>query len=406
MTNQRRWKTAAIAGTLGITAAGIGLAVTGRFATDRANPAAGSPATATAGATAGSPLATLAEGIARGDVPALTSLCKLVAPEDGKPTRLAVPEAETGDLLKVLQGLRSGFKSYTPAGRASAIAAASRVLNRFGVEPAPRQWVDALYPAHDLFIAGLTDGNVDVRSSALNEVGAHWSWLPGRAMTPGEETTLGEWKDSFVQPATRCLGDREPKSRAAAVVCLGAASLDSVAAPAAAYVDDPTHGGVRYKAMMTFANRPALLTEDALLKRLHDKEPGIPELAEMILKGRGLSKDQIYLGRQMDDPRPEVRASVIPSIRDRTDIDPTVWLLQLSRDADETVRSKAAEALATRESPEVDRRLKEMAQSDSSSAVRAVASQILTRLIRAATADLPALPGPDSSPASFRIRAN
>ncbi len=29
--------------------------------------------------------------------------------------------------------------------------------------------------------------NVDVRSSALNEVGSHWSWLPGRSMTPVEE---------------------------------------------------------------------------------------------------------------------------------------------------------------------------------------------------------------------------
>ncbi len=96
---------------------------------------------------------------------------------------------------------------------------------------------------------------------------------------------------------------------------------------------------------MTFANRPGLLSVDAILKRLHDTEPGIPELAELILKGRGLNKEQIFLGRQIFNPHPEVRASVIPLIRDRTDIDPVVWLLQLSHDADETVRAKAVEAL-------------------------------------------------------------
>ena len=404
MTNQRRWKAVAIAATLGVTAAGVGLAVSGRFSASK--PAASATGKTSIIPEAPSSLANLADGIARGDDDALNRLCEIVAPKDGQPANLAVTDAEAGDVLKVIQNLRTGFKSYKPAGRASAIAAASRLLNRFAVDPAPRPWVDALRPTHDLFVAGLADKHVDVRSSALNVIGTHWGYLPGRTMTPNEESILAEWKDAFVKPATRCLGDAEPKSRAAAVVCLGSAALDSVAAPAAAYVEDPTNGGVRYKAMMVFANRPDLLTEDALLKRLHDTEPGIPELAELILKNRGLTKDQIYLGRQMDDPRPEVRASVIPSIRDRTDIDPTVWLLQLSRDSDETVRTKAAEALGHRESPEVDRRLREMANSDTSAIVRAAAAEVVAHLVKATTAALPSLPGAETNPAGLSIRAN
>ena len=203
-------------------------------------------------------------------------------------------------------------------------------------------------------LAGLADPSSHVRSVALNEVGRHWSWLPGRPMTPDEETALAEWKDSFYPSAVRCLSDREPNSRAAAVGCLGALPIDAMAAPAVANVDYPDNGDVRYKTLMTFANRPGLLTVDTILKRLHDPEPGVPQLAELILKGRGLTKDQIFLGQQIFNPHPEIRASVIPLIRERTDIDPVVWLLQLSHDADETVRAKAVEALVNRDSPEVD----------------------------------------------------
>ena len=398
--SQRRWQTIAIVGTLGVAAAGGGLAISGRFTAGRPAPQAAALQTAK------SPLSQLADQIAAGDTRALATVCQQVTPQAGRPTAIVVDPAEAEDLVLVLKALRTGYRTFAPAGRASAIAAAGRILHRFHIEPAPAPWVDTLHPTHDLFTAGLADPNVDVRCSALNEVGFHWNWLPGRSMTPNEESILAEWKDAFVKPATHCLGDREPKSRAAAVVCLGNSSLDSIAAPAVAYTEDPESGGVRYKALMTFANRPVLLTDDAVLKRLHDKEVGVPELAELILKGRGLTKDQIYLGRQMDDPRAEVRASVIPLIRDRTDIDPTVWLIQLTRDTDETVRSKAAEALADRESPEVDRRLREMSHFDTSPAVRATVAKLVAKLVKQTTASLPVLPPAATTTSGLNIRAN
>ncbi len=401
--SQRRWQAVAIAGTLGVAATVLGLAVSGKFSGGR--PAA-PVITASATEAAQSAMSVLADQITAGDTKALMTLCQTITPRAGQPSEVVVAPAEADDLIAVLKGLRAGYKSFAPAGRASAIAAAGRILHRFHVDPAPAGWVDALHPTHDLFNAGLADPHVDVRGSALNEVGHHWNWLPGRSMTPNEESILAEWKDAFVKPVTRCLGDPEPKSRAAAVVCLGGASLDSIAAPAVAYTEDPASGGVRYKALMVFANRPNLLTEDAVLKRLHDKEPGVPELAELILKGRGLTTDQIYLGRQMDDPRAENRASVIPLIRDRTDIDPTIWLIQLSHDTDETVRTKAAEALADRESPDGDRRLREMANSDTSPSVRSGVAKLVARLVKQTTAALPALPASATTSSSMSIRAN
>ena len=383
----RRWTSMAIAGTLGLATAGAGL--TWMFK-------AGRPATQPAQAQApASPMRTLAEGVRQGDAKALATLAERLAPKADKKAG-PVGEDESADIVAVLDGLRGGFSRFSPYGRGTTIAVSTQLLDRFAVDPAPSTWFDALKPVHDLILAGLADESVDVRSVALNEVGKHWNWLPGRAMTPGEESEMANWKDAFYKPSLRCLGDREPKGRAAAVVCLGAASIDSMAAPAVAYVEDPESGGVRYKALMTFANRPNLLTDDAILKRLHDTEPGVPELAELILKGRGLGKDQIFLGRQMYSHRPEVRASVIPLLHERTDIDPDVWLLQLSHDTDETVRAKAIEALADRESPEVGKRLREMANSDTSATVRAAAGKVVAKIAGRSTAALPPLPGSPS----------
>ncbi len=383
----RRWTSIAIV-TLGLGIGGGGLAWCLKGAGGPSRPAS-------AAATAKTPMRALAEGIATGDARALAALCRRVLSND-KPRATPPGEAEAIDLVAVLDGLRAGFLKFDTVGRCSSIAASTHILDQFKAEGAPGQWLDALKPVHDLMVAGLADPAVDVRAVALTEVGRHWSWLPGRPMIPAEEGALDEWKEALHKPALRCLGDREPKSRAAAVVCLGQLPIDSMAAPAAAYADDPDSGGVRYKALTTFANRPALLSEDTILRRLHDAEPGIPELAELILKGRGLTKDQVFLGRQMFDPKAEIRCSVIPLLRERTDIDPVIWLLQLSHDADETVRAHAAEALADRDTPEVDKRLREMATTDASPAVRSEAAKCVAKLAHQATAALPPLPGSPS----------
>ena len=76
---------------------------------------------------------------------------------------------------------------------------------------------------------------------AERRTGRHWNWLPGRTMTPAEEHSLAEWKDTFYQPAARCLGDREPKSRAAAVVCIGSVPIDAMAAPVVGWGAWPFH---------------------------------------------------------------------------------------------------------------------------------------------------------------------
>ena len=385
----RRWTSVAIAGTLTVAVVGTGVAWLLKPARRDGRIGQGSTTTAK------SPMKVLAEGLRRGDTEALAALCQRVLAKKDQP-QPAVGDEEGADLVEVLDGLRAGFLKFTPLQRASAVAVSTQILDRFRVEPAPAAWYQSLRPIHDLAIAGLADPSADVRAVTLTEVGRHWNWLPGRSMTPGEEKDLAEWKDAMYPSALRCLSDREPKSRAAAVGCIGALPIDAMAAPAVANVEYPDHGGVRYKTLMTFANRPDLLSIDAVLKRQNDPEPGVPELARLILKGRGLTPEQMFLGKQIFNPHPEIRASVIPLIRERTDIDPVVWLLQLSHDSDDTVRGQAVEALINRKSPEVDRRMKEIASTDTSAAVRAAAGKHLAGTAVETTAALPPLPGSPS----------
>jgi hypothetical protein len=318
----------------------------------------------------------LKEALRAGDARALLLLFPRMATRDGAAPK-PVSEAEAQDVLEILGNLRTGFVEFGSYGKISSLMMVNEILRRLGTEPAPAVWFQGMQPVHDLFASGLADPDLQTRVAALNAVARFWSWFPGCSMLPIEETSLVDWKASLYAPVLRRLGDREPHSRAAAVACLSQLPDDQAAAKALPYLEDQSEGGVlvRKQVLASFARRPALLTEDMVLKHLQDRDPEIAEMAEILLKTRGLTQDQIDLGRLIFDPKPEHRASVIPRLRSRTDIDPVVWLLQLSHDASDLVRADAVAALGEHLSPEVAQRLDEMARSDSSPAVRQAAAK-------------------------------
>ena len=344
---------------------------------------------------AATPLPLLTQGLREGDARALLIMFpRLTA--GMSPTPKAVTEAEAKELIEILNSTRVGFLRFGSYGRVSSLMLVTKVLERFGVEEAPACWFQALRAAHDLFASGLADADLQTRLTAMNQVGQFWSWFPGRTMMPIEETRLLDWKGALYQPVLRRLGDREPQARAGAVACLGNLADDPAAAKVLAYLEDkgPDAAIVRQQVLVSFAQRPALLSEDAILKRLQDSEPAVAQTAELILKSRGLTTEQIELGRLIFDPRPEHRASVIPQLRNRTDIDPVVWLLQLSHDENESVRLGAAQALAERPTPEVIQRLFEMARSDRSPTVRQAVGKLVVPAPKAETAAALPLPLP------------
>jgi len=112
----------------------------------------------------------------------------------------------------------------------------------------------------------------------MNQIGQFWSWFPGRTMMPIEETTLLEWKGGLYEPVLRRLGDREPQARAGAVACLGNLADDPAAAKALAYLEDNAADAaiVRQQVLVSFAQRPALLSDDVILSGSRTPSPPSP----------------------------------------------------------------------------------------------------------------------------------
>ncbi len=347
--------------------------------------------TADRGATnaASSAVADIDQGLRAGDPHALADLMRQVAPGPGAELQPAT-DAECAGLIKTLASLRAGYLKFQGPARAGAITAACRIFDRFTKEPAPARWVDALQPLHDLITAAVEDADPYPRRSALAELAKLWVWVPGRTLMPVEEQALAEWKGAFHPGVVRTLASRDIATRVAAVACLGAPPIDEMAAPGVPYLDDENID-VRKQTLVSYARRTMLLTVDMLLTRMNDPDPSIQEAASIVLKTRGLTQEQISLGALIFSPNPAQRVSVIPLLRNRTDLDPVIWLIQLTRDPVESVRLSAIEALAGHKTPLVERRLVEMARGDASIVVRAAAGKLLPTAAET-TAALPPLP--------------
>jgi len=349
-----------------------------------------------------SSLAVLNQGLRDGDPRALAVLHERLTPKANE-TRKAISDDEASQWLESLSALRTGFFKFSPPARAAAAMVACGILDKFSAEIAPARWIEALQPVHDILSACLADADSKVRCIALEQVSRLWVWMPGRSLIEAEENSLGNWKEGLHRPVVRCLGSTDISTRIGAIFCLGFLPIDSAAAPAVACLEDNDSVDVRRQTLVSFAQRPYLLTEDMLLRCLHDSDSTIRETATTVLKARGLNQELISLGGLLVSPKPAQRCSVISLIKNRTDIDPVVWLLQLSHDTDETVRILAVQALAaqTSQTVSVKRRLAEMARSDSSEQVRQTASKFVPSA-QETTALLPPLPGS----ASLNPKAN
>lgn len=344
-------------------------------------------------------LSKLVEGVRQGNGAALAALAKRAQPVEGKPLP-PVTAAEASGWIDAVDSLRVGYPRFSGNGRASSVAIARDVLNRLAVEGTTPGWDQVLPPSFDVLSAGLADPDTTVRMAALDAVGQLWLWSPGCTMTPGEEKTLAAWKEALHPIVQRRLADKEPQSRARAVACLGALPINDRAQPALQGLKDADFS-VRLQVLTSFADRPTVLSGEAILPLLHDPIPDLRGLAERVLRARGLSADLIGLGRLVTHPRPEMRATAIPLLVGREDLDPVVWLLRLTEDTDESVRLKAVESLAGRLNADARQRLREIAAADDSPTVREAASRLVPT-VGAAGVVLPPLPGT----ASLGIKAN
>ena len=64
-----------------------------------------------------------------------------------------------------------------------------------------------------------------------------------------------------------------------------------------------------------------------MFKRLHDSRQWIREMGKPDLENPGPDTGTNRPGRLIFSPKPEQRLSVVPLLKDRTDVDPVIWSL-------------------------------------------------------------------------------
>src|SRR5262249_58243732 len=96
------------------------------------------------------------------------------------------------------------------------------------------------------------------------------------------------------------------------------------------------------------SGRPAV-SDDDLLRCLHDSDPEVRRLCEMGLRSRGRSPRDIRLGRRYTAPDAAERQKLLIDLADEEELDVTVWLDRLTGDPDPAVRARAARGAAVQQ---------------------------------------------------------
>jgi hypothetical protein len=91
---------------------------------------------------------------------------------------------------------------------------------------------------------------------------------------------------------------------------------------------------------------------------LHSDDPSATAAAEKELSRRGYKAVHLSIARQLTDPDAAVRLKLVQSLPRARGIDPRPWLLRLSEDHDEAVRSAALSILRTSQDPELLQKLR------------------------------------------------
>lgn len=144
-------------------------------------------------------------------------------------------------------------------------------------------------------------------------------------------------------------------------------------------LDDP-EADVRGAAMLALgpireggagAEKP-LISDDDLLRFLHDPDPEVRRICEMSLRSRGLRERDVRLGKMLVNPDPMDRLQLLIDLPGEEEIGLARWLQRLSNDPDSAVRAGAARVAAERH-VDFAERLEQMMREDPDSTVRKIA---------------------------------
>jgi hypothetical protein len=178
-----------------------------------------------------------------------------------------------------------------------------------------------------------------------------------------------------------CLQDPETANRRQAVVLAlypGIGLLERITA----LLSDPAPE-VRREVMAATRSAPETVVQtDHLLRWLHDPDDDVRRLCESVLRSRGMTGEQLKLGRLLTDPRASVRLQVLDYLHPHSDLEPGVWLRLLSVDTEPAVRVAAVRAAVSDPRIDLSDRIDQMAQSDPSPTVCQLARYYLSSQVQ------------------------
>jgi hypothetical protein len=169
-----------------------------------------------------------------------------------------------------------------------------------------------------------------------------------------------------------CFRDEESANRIAAIRLASHPEV-SLLQPATGLLDDGDPQ-VRRAAMLAVGSAPEAISNDDLLRWLHDPDQEVERLCEAALRGRGLQEAQLKLGRLLTDPHPRTRLQVLDYVRHHSELEPGLWLRRLSHDPAAAIRAAAVRTAAEMRLVSLADRLDQMAATDPSPTVRQMAA--------------------------------
>jgi hypothetical protein len=271
--------------------------------------------------------------------------------------------------------LIEGFSRFSGSGQRSALKLAASWLNARGgssaASPETRRAV-----AHLLEEAARTAGS-EGRAAALELANKFLGETP-------DPERLGPCREL----AQSCFQDSDTENRIRAVQLAMRSGMD-LQKPLVALLNDPAPEVRRLVLPAVGSSKNAMETED-LLRWLHDSDGEVRRLCELALRrSRGLSQEEIHLGKLISDSSARVRLQVLNYLGSRRDsgLYPGAWLRHLSHDAAPEVRFAVIRAIKDQDVGELNDRIDQMARNDPSPTVcdfaqRYLASQKKTALQR------------------------
>lgn len=270
--------------------------------------------------------------------------------------------------LSLASMLHARYSTFSAAGRVEAVRVAYEILKDHLDQWSPNV-PTALKTAGSVVLSGLKDPHREVHEAALDRLGQTWNWKGADNVV---QSLVEEWNWKCYRRARDLLRSETATVRGAAAAALAGASWNDALPELIRLLHDPD-GNVLKTALRTIARTAADSLSAEQLSRLVDlaaaPDPETSRLARDILDST-MSPGRIDLLVRMRHPDVRVRAKVAESLFGVDDVNPSVWLNELSKDPSPVVRRAVVQAAARVKDDATRELLKHMATSDADEEVR------------------------------------